>query len=483
MLRASCLVLLTTALLASPASSGGFDQFADIGELAEHLLSGGPPRDGIPAMTDPQIVEPDQVTYVNPDDLVLGVVINGVARAYPHNLGWWHEIINDEVGGEYISATFCPLTGTGQVFKATGDGGERIEFGVSGMLINSNLVMYDRRDNQTLYPQMIYTGIAGPRKEETLELWPVVETTWAMWQRMYPETGVAQAATGLERYSANQQAAYSLRRYGTYPYGPYRTDHTYLIARPTTAEPDFTFNKVKDLVLGLCINEEVRSYAHLEMPDGAVINDELGGEGILIVYDAGSHTALPYYRTVGGEPLTFYAVEPEGDLPIEMRDVETGTRWDMRGVAVAGKLAGRRLDQVPAYNSFWFAWDTYYNGGGHWEGDGIIDAPPPMTAVADELGPLPDDFALGQNYPNPFNPSTVLTYTLARRSHVRLAIHNAAGQVVRVLADGPREAGRHAAGWDGRDDRGAAAASGSYLYRLELVDSGFSQVRVMTLLH
>ena len=235
-------------------------------------------------------------------------------------------------------------------------------------------------------------------------------------------------------------------------------------------------------MLGLCLGDEARSYAHVDMPDGAVINDELGGEPILVLYDAGSRTAIPYNRTVDGEELTFYAVEAQGNLPIEMRDVETGTRWDMAGRAVAGELAGRQLEQVPAFNAYWFAWDTYYRGAGVWEGDGIIDAPPLATAVAEEPDLLPDGFALGQNYPNPFNPATAVRYTLPSRGHVHLAVYNAAGQEVRVLVDGVQDAGLSIASWDGRDRSGAQVASGTYLYRLETAEQGFSQSRVMTLL-
>ena len=89
---------------------------------------------------------PSQVSYVSGSDLVLGVYVNGIARALPENLGWWHEIVNDDIGGQFISITLCPLTGTGLVFNATDGDGTRFELGVSGLLANSNLIIYDRRD-------------------------------------------------------------------------------------------------------------------------------------------------------------------------------------------------------------------------------------------------------------------------------------------------------------------------------------------------
>ena len=108
--------------------------------------------------------------YLRPDDLVLGVVINGEARAYPHNIGWWHEIVNDKIGGRAISVTFCPLTGTGLVFDATDAYGGQFQLGVSGLLLNTNLVMYARRDGDTLYPQMAFKAICGPRRGLSLQL-------------------------------------------------------------------------------------------------------------------------------------------------------------------------------------------------------------------------------------------------------------------------------------------------------------------------
>ena len=124
-------------------------------------------------------------------------------------------------------------------------------------------------------------------------------------------------------------------------------------------------------------------------------------------------TAIPYSRIVEGQELTFYQVEAEGDLPVEFMDVETRSRWDMLGYAVSGPLGGVRLEQLPAYNSMWFAWNTYWPETTIWEtGDGIIEAPP-MTAVLEPAGAsLPDGFELTQNYPNPFNPETRIHVTL-----------------------------------------------------------------------
>jgi predicted small lipoprotein YifL len=135
------------------SSSAPAKNFLDVNRFPINLLiSGGVSKDGIPALTRPDFVSPSSngASYLSDSDMVLGVFINGVAKAYPHNIGWHHEIINDEISGQHIVVTFCPLTGTGLVFDGRGDDEAPIELGVSGLLFNNNLVMYDRRDDTTL---------------------------------------------------------------------------------------------------------------------------------------------------------------------------------------------------------------------------------------------------------------------------------------------------------------------------------------------
>ncbi|MBI2505301.1 MAG: DUF3179 domain-containing protein [Candidatus Latescibacteria bacterium] len=469
------------AVAAPPLRAGNIE---GLEALSSHLLSGGPGKDGIPAMTNPLFVGPPEVSYVAEEDLVLGVVVDGEARAYPENLGWWHEIINDRIGDRSIAVTLCPLTGTGLVFNATDQDGSQIEFGVSGLLINSNLVMYDRRDGNTLYPQMIYTGISGSYKDQQLELLPVVETTWAMWRRMYPDTRVAQFGTGLDRYTERQRSNYgSVGLYLTYPYGAYRTDHGDLfLFADATATPDLSVLRAKEVVLGVCLEGRAKAYPFRDLPDGAVVNDLVGSTPLVVIFDRASQTAIPYSRALAGQTLSFYAVDPEGTMPVEFRDVETGSRWNMLGEAIAGPLEGQRLEQLPAYNSMWFAWDTYRRGTEIWAGEGVIDAPP--TTAVEEAGsvPVPTRFSLDQNYPNPFNPTTQIEYDLPARGLVRLAVYTVLGQQVRTLVDSAREAGRYQQAWDGLDGDGNPVASGTYLYRLEMPELGLSQTRSLTLL-
>ncbi|GEM_PF-1774539 len=266
----------------------------------DKILSGGPPPDGIPALTDPAVVSASQASWGD-EEMVSGVVVGVEARAYPQNIGWWHEIVNDRVGGHPICYTFCPLTGTGLIFDGDGTrqgpGGDRITMGVSGLLFNTNLIMYDRRDRQTLYPQMIYTSINGSPQD--LRLLPVVETTWGLWKQLYPRTTVVSAQTGHPR------------NYNVYPYGSYRQDGDifFPLAQDVNKNALAKLYHPKEVVLGLMgINGAPRAYPFKAMGERAALNETLDGRAILIVWYKEGLLAIPYNRTVDGRDLTFEVV-------------------------------------------------------------------------------------------------------------------------------------------------------------------------------
>ena len=475
--------VITCLLLAAavPVAAGTPSIFDGV-DIEKHTRDGGPPPDGIPAMNNPDFAPPSQITYVQEDDLVVGVFRNGVAKAYPENLAWWHEIINDEIGGQFITVSLCPLTGTPMVFDATAEDGTQLEFGVSGLLINSNLMLYDRRDNFSLYPQMTHTAINGTYEGEELALLPAVETTYANWKRMYPDTEVVQFGTGLETYHSTISNYYKdVDLFNGYPYGDYRTNHDRLLFPTTTNQPDLSSYLTKEMVLGICLGDGVSAYPYSNMGDAAVLNDVLGGQELVVVYDAGTRTAIPFSRRVGGRTLTFYQVEAAGPLPVEFRDVETGTLWDLRGEAMDGELIGARLEQLPAHTSMWFAWSTFWPQTAVWDGGGILEAPPITAVLEPRDSAVPESFALGQSFPNPFNPDTRIQFSLPHEGEVSLRIYNGVGQLVRSLADGNHRAGLYLVPWDGRDDAGRGVATGTYFYRLEMAGRGLAQTRSMTL--
>ncbi len=337
--------------------------FLDVSRFPmNHVVSGGVAKDGIPALTDPDFVRERSAdaSYLNDEDLVLGLYINGIAKAYPHNIGWHHEIVNDATGDRHVVVTLCPLTGTGMVFDGQGEDDERLEFGVSGLLFNNNLVMYDRRHDDTLYPQMTHIGIKGFGTENELKLIPVVETTWGNWKRLYPGTLVVSSAS---------RGTFRTERYTTYPYTGYRNPASAPLF-PLFPEPDdnpiiFDFPP-KEIVLGVRLGNVAKAYPFSRMGDDlAVINDRISDENVLVVYDAGARMALPFRRDVGNRTLTFENV-PSSDrrFTFMLKDRETGTTWNLLGQALAGELRGSQLYQIPAHNAFWFAWATFWQDTG-----------------------------------------------------------------------------------------------------------------------
>jgi len=174
----------------------------------DDLLAGGPSKDGIPALDHPAFDTPLQTPFAD-DERVLGVFINGQARAYPYSILNWHEIVNDSVGGVPVSVTYCPLCETGIVFERR-VGGKETTFGVSGKLFQSCLVMYDRLTD-SLWSQPWGLGVVGPRVNGRLKRYPAVRTTLGLWKKVHPATSVLSANTGFER------------DYFSYPYGSYYT--------------------------------------------------------------------------------------------------------------------------------------------------------------------------------------------------------------------------------------------------------------------
>jgi hypothetical protein len=353
----------TGSYAARDAKPGG--NYLDVNAFPQgDIVSGGVGKDQIPSLNQPRFVDPDspEAFYIRPDDLVLGVVINGEAKAYPHNIGWHHEIINDEVGGHRIVVSLCPLTGTGMVFDGEQENGNLVAMGVSGLLFNNNLIMYNKTDDASLYPQMTGRAISGPQKGESLKLVPVIETTWDYWRMLYPDSKVVSGVTGI----------YDISQYTNYPYqsqGDYRYESNYILF-PMAPTSDVTpyFGR-KQVTLGVRFGEIAKAYPFPAMAKEAVINDEVAGTKLVVVFYELHKLAIPYSRdvTVSGEPLslTFDKIASDDDTyPFLLRDKETGSVWNLKGVAIGGDLEGQRLTQIPAHNAFWFAWTTFWRNTG-----------------------------------------------------------------------------------------------------------------------
>jgi len=248
-------------------------------------------KDCIPSVDDPQWTDSDdldQIGYLSPDDRVLGLMSPLGARAYPLDALWRHEIVNDTFVGWTFSVTYCPLTGSGILVEGE-QSGDNLRFGVSGRLFNSNLIFYDRT-TQSLYGQMRQVGFQGDHLGLALRNHAMMNTTWSTWVELFPDTEVLSDQVGVSTYS----------------YGEYRTDDSdiFMTNHPS---PDPLYPN-KSMAIGVTVNEETVIYPLEELArlgEAGVVEDEIGGLPVLVVFDGYTDTAMIYSRRVGGHELHF----------------------------------------------------------------------------------------------------------------------------------------------------------------------------------
>ena len=297
-------------------------------------------KDIIPALTEPKLVQANQVSYLEENDLVLGLRVGSTQIAIPHNILWHHEVANITVESLPLAVTYCPLTGSGIVFERSDV--NDAEFGVSGLLYQNNLVLYDRRTEESLWPQMARSGKCGPADNLRLFSYPVLESTWAGWKELYPNTLVVSGETGFDRdYTAN-------------PYGNYGEPENPSLLFPMEIDAR---RPPKERILGLPNGSGGLAFPLSALADGdqkRVILTEFRSQRILVLWSAAHNTAMAYQLDSLNDPEQFEVV---GD---EFRDRDTGSTWRIDGRATEGPLAGRQLKQVNgAYIAYWFAWAAF----------------------------------------------------------------------------------------------------------------------------
>ena len=305
------------------------------------IFSGGPGKDGIPALTNPTMVLPEDpgTEYLLPNDRVVGLAIGGQALAIPINILWWHEIVNFDVAGRKLAVTHCPLTGSSMVFDRALAGGA--EFGVSGLLYQNNLIMYDRNTEESLWPQMARHSRCGPKDGLEQEMIPAIEMTWDGWQTLHPHTQVVSSETAFGR------------NYRVYPYDDYDQLNNSQVLFPMG--PLDRRRPPKERVLGVPDGENggrAYPYGLLESlgPEAMV-----EGDGDVIFWDSQRQAAMAYSTLLDGQNLTFEFGQGQ------IRDTETQSVWRIDGLAVSGPMAGRRLEPVAdAYVAYWFAWAAFH---------------------------------------------------------------------------------------------------------------------------
>lgn len=304
---------------------------------AEEIVWGGVKKDGIPALTQPKTLAASEAGYLTPDELVFGVEINGEARAYPHRILDWHEMVNDVVGGVPVSLAYCTLCRSGILFETTVNG-KTYTFGSSGLLYRSNKLMYDHQ-TESLWMTLPGEPVSGRLASSGLQLQklPVVVTTWGEWRRRHPATRVLSLDTGYQRDYRPGAA-----------YGEY-------FASPLTMFPvpqrDHRLPP-KEEVYALVVNGQPKAYPLTALRREPVLNDTLGGDLIVLATDEQNGAVRAYergmrrFRTLAGARDKLQA--------------DDGSRWSVTEAALVQDGGRERLQRLPGHTSYWFGWFTFF---------------------------------------------------------------------------------------------------------------------------
>jgi hypothetical protein len=300
-------------------------------ELQDKAISGGVPKDGIPSIDDPSFVSADEAsTWLDPGEPVLGLKKREVVTAYPQAILVWHEICNDVVDGTPVSITYCPLTGTAMGFER-GD----TTFGVSGRLVNNNLILYDRA-TETWWPQILATSIPGDWNESpssrSLKEFRLIWTTWERWSNTHSNTQVLSRETGFAKN-------YDRDPYGGYnPRSGYYSSETSPMFSPLSEDDRL---QPKTVVLGTRTSNGTAAFKKRTLATKKLIHGDLGGEPVLATYDSDLDTGY-IFKNPDQEQFSY-------------RD---GMVMDETGETFAPDSLP--LDGILGFDAMWFAWIGFY---------------------------------------------------------------------------------------------------------------------------
>ncbi|MDA1372101.1 MAG: DUF3179 domain-containing protein [Proteobacteria bacterium] len=310
------------------------------------VQDGGPGIDGIPAIGNPVFTQNFGSQAISDSTLVVGVKIGDEVRAYSHTVLDLHEVVNDQfiIDGqlEPVTINYCPLTGSAMLWKGKMTSVDP-SFGVSGLLYNSNLIMYDR-ETTSYWSQMLEQGITNVERLTVPDRLQVIETTWGTWKAMYPQTSLLTTDTGFSF------------PYGFYPYGSYKTNNSLLFNVNNSG--DGRLHR-KERVLGINVGTSSKVYPVSAFgADVTIINDTVGDMNVVAAGSSLQNFAAIFNRQLEDcTTLEFSAIQ--GQLPIVMTDNE-GNEWDIFGSAVSGPRAGTQLQKTNSYIAFWFAWTAFF---------------------------------------------------------------------------------------------------------------------------
>jgi hypothetical protein len=336
-----------------PSALDGLDRDGLPAPLVDpaEIISGGPPPDGIPPIDEPRFLEAGDVGFLDDDEPVLALRLGDDARAYPVQIMIWHEIVNDVVGGVPVTVSYCPLCNSAVAYDRR-VGKRLLDFGTSGRLYQSALVMYDRQ-TESLWSHFTGQAIAGILTGTKLELFPLATVSWADWREANPDGVVLSQETGHRR------------DYGRNPYPGYDDVST----SPFLFEGKIDGRlAAKTRVVGIRDGDASVAVLHDHVTEQRVVDVTLAGRRLVVWAKPGTASALDASelaegRDVGatgvfipatrGQELHF---EPAGDV---FTDRETSSTWDVLGRATAGPLTGEALEPVEHVDTFWFAWAAF----------------------------------------------------------------------------------------------------------------------------
>jgi hypothetical protein len=357
----AALLALAVSLMGTADLKGQEDWKTDFTRVAvdpAEIVSGGPPKDGIPAIDEPRFTSVGKANrYLGMNEPVAVVRWNGETKVYPIQILIFHEIVNDEVGGRPVSVTYCPLCNTTLAFDRRFED-EVLDFGTTGRLRHSDMIMYDRQ-TETWWQQATGEGIVGQHAGARLIPVPAPVMRWEDVKKQLPDARVLSRDTGYPGY---------LRRYGTNPYRGYdRQDGPFdwaFAGRRNEALPQMErvvalFEKGVAWAVPFSELEEAR-IAQLEVGDRAVVvfftpQTTSSVDATRIQDGRAVGSSAVYESVVDGQRLEFEPADEDGTY----RDRETGSVWNVTGIAVEGPLAGKSLTEVPHGNHFWFAWAVF----------------------------------------------------------------------------------------------------------------------------
>lgn len=340
--------VIAALFLVSCGGGGGGDSNQSNSDVwlipSAEVADGGPGKDGIPAIDEPAFESASTISSVAQDMLVVVVRYDAEVKAYPHDIMDWHEVVNDGPRADPYTISYCPLTGSAVAWNGDANASRR-SFGVSGLLYNSNLILYDRKTDSR-WSQMLQQSVWGPRSGEEAKRIQVFETTFATLQTMYPNAQVMTRQTGWNR------------DYDRYPYGFYRSHEGLLFP---VAKKDSRLH-LKSRVIGIHSTSASRAY----QLDGfgattQALNEQFEDQSIVVVGNTAQNFAVIYSRVLSdGTILNFAPLQDE--LPNVMTDDE-GNVWDVFGTAVSGPRAGEQLGMTRSFTAMWFAWAAFFEDG------------------------------------------------------------------------------------------------------------------------